>query len=115
MALDPARDRLRRGDRHRLSPPRLRDRDVDVLLIEGIFLLKRELRAHYDLALWVECSFERSLERAVARAQEGLAPEATIAAYRTVYFPAQERRFAIDRPREAADLVIANDPVAPGR
>ena len=26
--------------------------DVDVVVLEGIFLLKRELRAHYDLSVW---------------------------------------------------------------
>src|SRR5262245_28652022 len=31
-------------------------RDVDVILLEGIYLLKRELRRHYDLSIWIECS-----------------------------------------------------------
>jgi len=63
--------------------------NLDVIVLEGIFLLKRALRAHYDLSLWVACSFATALARAIARAQEGLPPEATIAAYETVYFPAQ--------------------------
>ena len=84
--------------------------DVDVIALEGIYLLKRSFLAYYDLSIWIECSFETALERAVARAQEGLSREETIRAYRTIYFPAQEIHFRRDDPRAAAALTIANDP-----
>lgn len=84
--------------------------DVDVILIEGIFLLKRELRHLYDLSVWVDCSFETALERALVRAQEGLSTADTWAAYDTIYFPAQRLHFRRDRPRERADHVVVNDP-----
>jgi uridine kinase len=84
--------------------------DVDLILLEGIFLLKREFRAHYDLALWVECGFETALQRALARAQEGLTPEETIRDYTRIYFAAQRLHFARDDPRDSAALVIENDP-----
>ena len=80
------------------------------MLVEGIYLLRRDLRAHYDVAAWVECSFATALERALARGQEGLAPEETIRAYRTIYFPAQEIHFARDEPRAAASTILTNDP-----
>ena len=83
--------------------------DVDVILLEGIYLLKLEHRHHYDLSIWVECSFETALERAIARSQEGLAPAETVRAYRTIYFPAQELHFAVDGPQDAADLLVLND------
>ncbi|HXV60386.1 MAG TPA: uridine kinase [Vicinamibacteria bacterium] len=83
--------------------------DVDVILLEGIYLLKREHRHHYDLSIWVECSFETALERAITRSQEGLTPAETVRAYRTIYFPAQALHFAVDGPRDAADLVVLND------
>ena len=76
--------------------------DVDIILLEGIYLLKLEYRDHYDVSLWIDCSFDTALKRAVARAQEGLSPEETIRAYRTIYFPAQELHFRRDTPREAA-------------
>lgn len=79
-------------------------------MLEGIFLLKREFRGHYDLSLWVECGFETALERAIARGQEGLPEAETIAAYRTIYFPAQELHFARDDPKAAATLILGNDP-----
>jgi uridine kinase len=52
--------------------------DTDVILLEGIFLLKQALRWHYDLSFWVDCTFETALERAVRRGQEGLAPAETV-------------------------------------
>ncbi len=83
--------------------------DVDIILLEGIYLLKLEYRDHYDVSLWIDCSFDTALKRAVARAQEGLSPEETIRAYRTIYFPAQELHFRRDTPREAAMLILENE------
>lgn len=85
---------------------------VDVILLEGIYLFKRAYRPHFDLAVWIECSFATALSRAVARAQEGLPPDATIQAYQTIYFPAQRIHFDLDTPREAADFVLVNDGAA---
>ena len=84
--------------------------DIDVIMLEGIYLLKREFQSYYDLSFWIECSFDTALERAIARAQEGLPPEETVAAYRRIYFPAQEIHFERDNPRSAATATINNDP-----
>jgi uridine kinase len=84
--------------------------DVDVILLEGIFLFKRAYRAHFDLALWVECTFDTALERALGRGQEHLPPAETIRAYETIYFAAQRLHLERDRPRAAADLILLNDP-----
>lgn len=84
-------------------------RDVDVIVIEGIYLLKRTFRRYYDLALWVDCSFETALVRALRREQEGLPPDETICAYQTIYFPAQYIHFALDDPRSTADAILDND------
>jgi uridine kinase len=85
-------------------------KDVEIIVLEGIYLLKRELRGHYDLSFWIECGFETALERALARRQEGLSVDATVEAYRTIYFPAQELHFARDDPRAAATAIVNNDP-----
>jgi uridine kinase len=63
--------------------------NVDVILLEGIFLLKREHRGYFDLSIWLDCTFETALERALSREQEGLPPAETVRAYETIYFPAQ--------------------------
>jgi uridine kinase len=83
--------------------------ELDVILLEGIYLLKRPFQAYYDLSVWIECSVETALERAIARSQEGLTPEATAEAYRNIYFPAQEIHFRRDDPRTAAMLIVNND------
>jgi uridine kinase len=91
---------------------RYRFEDVDVVLLEGIYLYKRQYRPHFDLAIWVECSFETALTRALARGQEGLPPDQTTAAYRTIYFPAQHLHFERDDPVGGADFLLPNDPLA---
>jgi uridine kinase len=82
--------------------------NVDVILVEGIFLFKRRFMPHFDLRIWIDCPFETALERAVSRAQEGLDEAATIKAYKTIYFPAQSVHFELDAPNLAADLIFDN-------
>jgi len=84
-------------------------RNIDIVLVEGIFLFKRGYRHQFDLSVWIDCSFECALERAIERGQEGLPPAETIKAFQTIYFPAQRIHLARDNPREGADIVFAND------
>ena len=79
------------------------------MVLEGAYLFKRAYRGHFDLAVWVDCSWETALERSIARAQEGLSPDETVVAYRTIYFPAERLHFALDDPKSSADLVVIND------
>ena len=83
--------------------------DVDVVLLEGIFLLRRELLPTYDRTIWIDCTFSTALERALRRNQEGLTPEQLEHDYRTIYFPAQQLHVTRDAPRERAGLVLLND------
>jgi uridine kinase len=84
-------------------------REIDIVLLEGIFLFKPAYRHHFDLTAWVDCSFATALERAITRCQEGLPPAETIRAFSTIYFPAQRIHFARDNPQDAADFIIRND------
>ncbi len=83
--------------------------NVDLILLEGIFLFKREFVGAYDLKIWVDCSFETALLRATGRSQEGLNKDETVKAYETIYFPAQQIHFDQNRPKEAADIIFNND------
>ena len=83
--------------------------DLDVILLEGIFLLKQAFQSYYDLSCWIDCSFDTALERAIVRRQEGLSLEETTHAYRTIYFPAQEIHLQRDCPRAAATVLFNND------
>ena len=83
--------------------------NVDVIILEGIFLYKNEYTKHFDLKVWVECSFKTALQRAIARSQEGLLPRETVEAFRTIYFPAQVLHFSLDNPYTAANIIFDND------
>jgi uridine kinase len=84
--------------------------DVDVVLVESIFLLKRAHRSLFDVAIWADCTFDTALERAIARGQEGLSAADTKRAYETIYFPAQRIHMERDDARNRADVVFGNDP-----
>ena len=83
--------------------------DIDIIVLEGIYLLKQAFRNYYDLSIWIDCSFAKALERALARGQEGLPPADTIRAYETIYFPAQDIHFQRDNPRQAAAIIVDNN------
>ena len=85
-------------------------RKIDIVVLEGIFLFKPAYRHHFDLTVWIDCPFECALKRATERGQEGLPPEETKKAFKTIYFPAQRIHLARDDPRAFADLILKNDP-----
>src|SRR5713226_5478286 len=83
--------------------------NIDIILLEGIFLFKEMYRDHFDLKVWIDCSFATALLRAMARGQEGLPPQEAKRAFETIYFPAQRIHLARDNPRKAADIVFTNE------
>jgi uridine kinase len=83
--------------------------DVDIILLEGIFIFKREFVRHFDIKIWIDCSFETALQRAIGRRQENLPVDETVRAYETIYFPAQRCHLEIDDPIATADVVYPND------
>ena len=84
-------------------------RNIDIILLEGIFLFKPTYRDHFDLKIWIDCSFATALRRAMARGQEGLPPQEAKRAFETIYFPAQRIHLARDNPRKVADIVFTNE------
>lgn len=84
-------------------------KDIDIILVEGIFLFKNEFKTRFDVKIWIECPFETALRRAIARSQENLSPAETVKAYETIYFPAQKIHFATDAPQKSADLIFRNE------
>src|SRR5213079_3189964 len=73
-------------------------RNIDIVLLEGIFLFKPSYRDHFDVKVWIDCSFATALKRASMRCQEGLPPAETVRAFTEIYFPAQGLHFARDNP-----------------
>lgn len=97
------------NDRPLGEPERVAPEDA-VLLLDGIFLLRPELRVHLDWTLFLHVDFETALARALAREQGRVgADEAeTRRIYARRYLPAQSLYFDEVRPRECADLVVDN-------
>ncbi|MBK8096986.1 MAG: hypothetical protein IPK26_07760 [Planctomycetes bacterium] len=83
------------------SAPMVEFDDIDVLVVDGAMLLRRELRALFDLSIWVECSFATAQERSPtwASSVDALAAWAR-----------QKEHLRRDEPRLHADLVIVHDP-----
>lgn len=92
----------------------LRYADIDIVLLEGIFLFKRAYSHRFDVKVWIDCTFETALARALARNQEGLPPHAIVGDYRRIYHAAQRLHLERDAPRAHADILIANDPAIAG-
>jgi uridine kinase len=94
--------------------------DDDILLFDGIFLQRPEIRAMWDFVIWVEAPFEITIARGVARAQRNdKLSERELAAlacrYRERYVPGQQRYIRDSRPTESADVVVENaDLSSPG-
>ncbi len=86
-----------------------------VLVFDGVFLLRPELRDAWDVRVFVSASFEETLRRARQRDEPlfGSADEVE-RRYRLRYIPGQELYFAEAHPDQAADAVVVNDdPIAP--
>ncbi|HEX7375055.1 MAG TPA: hypothetical protein VF277_08770 [Steroidobacteraceae bacterium] len=98
-----------RTDRDLVEPIHYCYADVDVVLLEGIFLLQPRFDDFYDLRLWVECSFDTALRRALQRNAEGKTQDALREDYATIYHAAQRHHLAVDDPRGRADFTVNND------
>jgi uridine kinase len=97
------------GDPVQVASPRA------VLLMDGVFLLRPELRSHWEFAVFVEANPSEILHRALARevARSG-SEEHVRERYERRYLPAHELYEAEVHPRRLADVVIENsDPDAP--
>jgi uridine kinase len=86
-----------------------------VLLFDGVFLQRPELREYWDFTVFVTVDFEVALDRAKQR--DGVLFGGIAIAkqmYKQRYIPGQKLYFAECRPAERADVVIDNnDPSNP--
>jgi len=83
--------------------------DIDVVLLEGILLFQPALVDRYDLRIWIECSFETAVRRALDRNVENL-PEAQLREdYARIYHAAQRLHLTKDAPQTRAELVVVNE------
>jgi len=104
-AVATAECRIKTADSHidaggRPAPSR------SVLVAEGVFLLRRELRTLWDFVVWLEIDRRTMIRRAMARDAEYFgSPLAAARAYVRRCIPAQQIHLANDAPVEQADLI----------
>jgi uridine kinase len=86
-----------------------------VLLFDGVFLLRPQLRACWDIAIFVDAGPDEVLRRALVRDARLMGgPDRVRERYRRRYLPAQQLYRADAAPEASADVIIDNtDPVRP--
>lgn len=84
-----------------------------ILIFEGVFLHRPELKSYWDFTVFVEASFAKTLNRALLRDEElfGTAAE-TIRRYKNRYIPGQQIYLNTCTPDAVADVVFVNNDVA---
>lgn len=89
--------------------------DDAVLLFDGVFLFRTELRSHWDLRIFVDVDPVEALRRALVRDADLLGgPEAVRERYQRRYLPGQQLYRDRYAPTTHADVVIDNnDPRRP--
>lgn len=92
-------------------PSRVRIADPRSLLVfDGVFLLRPELREHWDFRVFAEVSFEVSVARASIRdAVLFGGSQAARARYIRRYVPGQELYLRESCPKQHADAIVYND------
>jgi uridine kinase len=86
-----------------------------ILILDGVFLLRRELLDRWDFSIFVAVPFVETTRRATERDLElfGSAEE-TARRYETRYVPGQQLYYERERPQAKADVTIDNtDPNSP--
>jgi uridine kinase len=87
-------------------------RNQDILLFDGVFLSRPELRNYWDFVIFVEAPFDIALDRAVSRDEALPGREAELRRlYRERYFPGQKIYIEECAPRQNADVIFKNEPI----
>ena len=73
-----------------------------LVLIEGVYMLRPELRDLYDLRVWVDCPRQIRLARGIARDGEAWRPR-----WEQDWMPSEDRYVAECQPIAIADVVVS--------
>jgi uridine kinase len=90
--------------------------ETAVLLFDGVFMLRPELRDNWDLSIFVDVSTQETLRRAQVRDADLLGGPGVIRErYQRRYLPGQRLYRSTAAPEQAADIVIDNNAPAEPR
>jgi uridine kinase len=92
-----------------MSPPMSTAPADAVLVFDGVFLLRPELMARWDLRILVSTALEKTVDRAVIREGRVSSRADVERRWRERYIPSQRLYFATARPAEHADFIVHND------
>ena len=81
-----------------------------ILIFEGIFLFNKHLFSYWDYKLFIDASFETTMQRAIIRDNELFGgKEKTIKLYKERYIPGQKMYLKKYNPIKQSDIVINNN------
>lgn len=89
-----------------ISPTRVDVPQDSIILIEGIFLQRREWRTYYDVVIYLHCSEEVRHKRVITRDTYIGNYEARVEKYQKRYWPAENHYLKLIDPCHLADIVI---------
>lgn len=97
------------------SPERTAERDA-VLLFDGVFILREELRPFWDYSVFVDAGFDVTLARALSRDLPLFGSEQAVRErYEQRYIPGERLYLERCRPSDHADVIVRNDDPADAR
>lgn len=76
--------------------------DTCLIIIEGVFLQRREWKNFYDFMLYIDCQRDKRYER------ESFDTQSNIEKFRKRYWKAEEYYIKTEAPKKQADLVLQN-------
>ena len=77
----------------------------EIVLVEGVFLLRREFCHLWDLTIWIDVDTSVIMNRAVKRDKEYFGDEETVRhVYQNRCLPAQDYHIRRDLPKQKADI-----------
>jgi uridine kinase len=93
-----------------VEAPELTASSEAILVFDGVFLLRPQIRDSWDFSIFIDADFEVTVGRALVRDVRLFGtPEAVRERYAERYVPGERLYLEMDRPRERADAVVQND------
>ncbi len=72
-----------------------------VVIVEGNYVIRPELRGYYDLRIWVEAPYDLRLQRGITRDGEQARTR-----WVEEWMPEEDRYVAASRPADYADVLV---------
>ena len=80
----------------------------NLVIIEGIRLIRPETQKHFDLSVWIDCPIELATKRALDRNREQGDSQEELDLWYTKWVPEAKRYVAEIKPHEIADFIYTN-------